>query len=325
MTSHPKSDTYLKLREFQVDWGLGWNQGQKALVINNHLIAIMNDGKNSLDIYRLKIDLPDPHLKTVCSFELPPLTRGSNVCSRAASKEWVPTSKDYARYRSSRGYHSPFYSSTIRTLGLLLDYFTNSVGYQPPQKCTMVIDIAALISAIPTEERTVPWLDWGPSCAHIGEASWRMPAGPFWITDISPLVVRQFDVPRTWYAQSTTVDASTSSQTGPPVFSSTEVSGSFWKAGKVKTNLPYRDVSMASPKDFLDYYGLTTVDREWSVWVLPTVCWFCAYLNQSLIIRGDRVREHLSPCIMWCRSCTGINCIQRRPTHGSLVNIMPQY
>ena len=288
----------------------------------------MNDGENSLDICSLEIDLPGPHLKTVCNFELPPLTSGSSVCSRVASKEWVPTSKDYARYRSSRGYHSPFYSSTIRTLGLLLDYFTNSVGYQPPHKCTMVINIAALISAIPTDVRIVPWVDWGPSCAHVGEASWLMPAGPFWITDISPPVARQFDVLRTWYTQSTTVDASSSPQTGPPIFSSTEVSCGFWKAGKVKTNLPYRDVSMASPKNFLDYYGLMTADREWSVWVSPMVCGFCAYLNHSggsLIIRGNRKREHLSLCIVCCRSCTGINCNQRRPTHDSLVNVIPQY
>jgi hypothetical protein len=286
----------------------------------------MNDGKNSLDICRLEIDPPGPHLKTVCNFELLPLTSGSSVLSHAAIKEWIPTSKDYARYRSSRGYHSPFYSSTIRTLGLLLDYFISSLG-QPPHKRTMVISIAALISAIPTEVRIVPWVDWGPSCAHVREASQLMPAGPFWIINVSPLVVRQFDVLRTWYSQSTTVDASSSSQTGPPVFSSTEVSCGLWKAGKVKTNLPYRDVSMAaSPKNFFDYPGLMTADREWCVWVSPAVCRFCAYLNHfggSLIIRGDRdpERKYVSPCTMCCRSCTGINCNQRRPTHGLLVNI----
>jgi hypothetical protein len=126
----------------------------------------------------------------------------------------------------------------------------------------MIVNIAALISAIPTDVRIVPWVDWGPSCTHVGEASQLVPAGPFWITDISPLVVREFDVLNMWCTQSTTADES--SHTGLPVFSSTEVSCGFWKAGKVRTNLPYRDVSIASPKDFLGYHGRKMmVDREY--------------------------------------------------------------
>ena len=290
--------------------------------MNNNLIAIMNDGKNSLEICRLEIDPPGPHLQTVCHFEFPTLTWDSHVISRGASREWVPTSKDYARYRSSRGYHSPFYSSTRRTLGLHLEYgLTYPDRHRYTLKCTMVISITALTSVIPADVRTVPWVNWGPSCTHIFKGGWLTSAGPFWTTDTSRLLVRQFDGLSTWDTQSTTVDAS-SSQTWPPIFSSTEVSCNCWHAGKVKTNLPYRDVSIACCKEVHDY-GWMTADREWYHWTSLMVCVSCAYSNHSdgsLIIRGDRQTEH-PPCIM-CRSRTGLNCNKRRPTHGSLVNIM---
>jgi hypothetical protein len=255
----------------------------------------MNDGENSLEICRLEIG-PRPHLITVSHFELPPLTSESIVQTRGVSKEWVPTSKDYARYRSSRGYHSPFYSSAIRSFGLLLLYYlAHPRGYLITLQCTMVISIAALVSAIPTDVRIVPWEDWGPSCTHVFEGDWLRSAGPLWITDNTvtiPLVVRQFDVLRTWHTQSTTVDAS-SSQTGPPIFSPTEVSCRCWEAGKVKTMLPYRDMSMAYRKEFRQY-GWMMADREWWRWVSPTVRGFCTYSNHfsvSLIIRSDRERK----------------------------------
>jgi hypothetical protein len=298
---------------------------KKALAMSDNLIAIMNDGKNSLEICRLEIDPPGPHLKSVCHFELPPLTSDSFVFSRGDSKEWVPTSKDYARYRPSRGYHSPFYSSTIRTLGLHLEYnLPHPGGYRFTLSCTMVISITALTSAIPADVRIVPWVNWGPSCTHIFKGSRLISAGPFWVTDTSPLVVRQFDVLSTWSTQSTTADTS-SSQTGPPIFSSTEVSCDCWKAGKVTTNLPYRDVSIAYRKEFHNY-GWMMADRDWYHWTSVLVCVFCGYSNYSggsLIIRGDRETVH-PPCIMWCRSCTSlsINCNKRRPMHGSLANIV---
>jgi hypothetical protein len=280
----------------------------------------MNDGKNILEICKLEIDPPRPHLKTVCHFEFPPLTSDSHVLSRGASKEWVPTSKDYARYRSSRGYNSPFYSSTRRTLGLHLEYnFTHPAGYRFSLRCTAVISITALISAIPANVRIVPWVDWGPSCTHIFKGGWLMSAGPFWINATSPLVVRQFDVLGMWYTQATTVDASTS-PTGPPIYSSTEVSCDCWKAGKVKTNLPYRDVSIAYRKEAHDY-GWMIADREWYHWVsLMVVCGFCAYSDHSggsLIIRGDRETEH-PPCIIVCRTCICVECNKRRLTRRSL-------
>jgi hypothetical protein len=259
----------------------------RALVICNNLIAITNDRKNSLEICRLEIEPPGPHLKTVCHFEFPPLTSDSHVLSHGASKEWVPTSKDYARYRSSRGYNSPFYSSTIRTLGLHFEYeFNHPGGYRSSLRCTMVISVTALLPVIPADVRIVPWVDWGPSCTHVFEGGWLTSAGPFWASPSSPLVVRQFDVLGTWHTQSTTVDAS--SQAGPPIISSTEVSCDCWKASKVKTNLPYRDVSIAYCEEFHDY-GWMMADREWYRWVM--VCVFCGYSDHSggsLIIRGDR-------------------------------------
>jgi hypothetical protein len=216
----------------------------------------------------------------------------------AADTEWVPTSKDYARNRSFRGYHSPFYSFTVRTLGLLLDYSDYSdVTMEPSHdRYAMIIDIAALLSVIPTDVRNVPWVDWGPSSTHLFDASWLMPAGPFWITDCPPpLVVRQYDLLRMWYTRSPEVNAS-SSQTRPLVFPSTKESCSCWEAGKVTTNLPYR----AYHKGFrVRGYDRMMADREWFVFLsesLLSVCGFCAHMNHSrgsLIVRAGRERKIL--------------------------------
>jgi hypothetical protein len=237
----------------------------------------MKDFENSLEICKLEINSPSPHLKTLCHLEFPPLTEGINFASCGACTEWVPTSKDYAQYRSSRGFHSPFYSSTVRTLGLRLSY-SNQERDIPPYTCSMIINLADLLSAIPTDLCNVPWTDWGPSNTHIFEG-WLQPAGPFWITDISPLVVRRYDLPSTWptpYTQSMAMDTS-SLQPEPPVRSSTEVSCSFWKAGKVKTNLPYHDVVVHSIQ-VDNHIGFMVADREWLVWGIwgTRVRRFCA-------------------------------------------------
>jgi len=271
--------------------------GQRGLFIDDNLIAIMNDRKNSLEICRLEIDPPGPHLKTVCNFELLPLTSGSNVCSRDAFKEWVPTLKDYARYRSSRGYHSPFYSSTIRTFGLVLDYLINSV-HQPSHKRTMVISIAAVISAIPADVRIVPWVDWGPSCTHIFEASSVKPAGPLWITSTSPLVVRQYNLRYGRYYTRSIAEVM-SSQTRSQVFSSTEVGGDFWDGYSIETNLPYRDV-IANILNFRHIPHIILADREWIVGIAKhsvrgLFYISCVQFNRSnrCLIASGRMRELL--------------------------------
>jgi hypothetical protein len=72
----------------------------------------------------------------------------------------------------------------------------------------------------------VPWKDWGPSGTRIFELETTSlkPVGPFWIMGLSPLVVRDYDLLRTRFTQSTTEDTSPS-HPQPPVFSSTEVFG----------------------------------------------------------------------------------------------------
>jgi hypothetical protein len=278
------SRRYRKLREYQAMWCLMSDGAMRALIINDSLIAMMKESQNSLEICKLETDAPCPHLSTVCHLELPPLRPDCYISSCAACKEWVPTSKEYAQYRSSLGYHTPFYSSTVRMIGLLLEQSIKSKTWQlsPSHKHSIIIDTAALLSVIPADQRDVPWVEWGPSSTHVSVASSLKSAGPFWIMDTIRPVIRQYDLLSRWYDQSTTVDAS--SKTGPPVFSSEEVSYRRWKAGKVKTNLPYRDI-VVHRKDF-DPRNISWMmgggpsllaDREWFVWVSSTVRGFFFY------------------------------------------------
>jgi hypothetical protein len=92
-----------------------------AVVVNSSLIALTDDMENGLEIYKLEIASPDPCLQTLCLLELPSLAPGAYIISFALT-EWVPTSTSYARSRSSRGYHLPFYSSTIGMIVLRIGY-----------------------------------------------------------------------------------------------------------------------------------------------------------------------------------------------------------
>ena len=138
----------------------------KLEFLTSHGVALMKDGENSLEVCRLEISSSGPRLQTLCFLELPPLASDTSVILREASTEWVPTSKDYARSRSSRGHHLPFYSSTVRTIGLLLE-FRRVLDKKPLlSKCTMIISVPLLLSSIRTDLRNVPWVDWGPSGMH---------------------------------------------------------------------------------------------------------------------------------------------------------------
>src|SRR5260221_5731837 len=138
-----------------------------AVSINSSLVLLVEDYENRLEICKLELD-PVPRLETLCFLELPPLASGaSNIFSEAIT-DWVPTSKSYTRTRASRRYNLPFYSSTIGTMALHFWYelpptvslMDNSEAY------ALIIGVAALVSAIPTDARNVPWEDWGPSSTH---------------------------------------------------------------------------------------------------------------------------------------------------------------
>jgi hypothetical protein len=228
-----------------------------------------------------------------------------------AIKEWVPTSKHHAPSFSSRKHDIPFYSSTVGTIALLLDYRTYSKGVGHPFRCTIVISVAAILSVIRATEgvRNVPWKDWGPSGARMYELETTLlkPVGPFWIMDLSPLVIRDYDNLRTRCTQLTTEDTS-SSHPQPPVSSSTEVFGEHWEAGSVETHLPYRDV-VANDLDFR-HFSWIMGDREWVVGIMALVrpFIFCGPISRGIFPmanlitraprRDDRKKEPRSLCIM---------------------------
>jgi len=71
----------------------------------------------------------------------------------------------------------------------------------------VTISVAALLSTIRSDAepghvsmRTVPWAEWGPTAMrillNIHGAKLPKPAGPFWITGSSPVVIRDYDMLR---------------------------------------------------------------------------------------------------------------------------------
>jgi hypothetical protein len=146
----------------------------------------------------------------------------------------------------------------------------------------MVISIAAILSVIRSDVRNVPWKDWGPSGTRMFETTVLRPVGPFWITDLSPLVVRDFDLLRTRWTHSTTEDTP-SSHPRPPEFASTEVLGDHWEAGNVETHLPYRDI-VANDLDFR-HFPWIMADREWVVGIMDLV----SFVFYARSVSGGRV------------------------------------
>ena len=136
----------------------------------------------------------------------------------------------------------------------------------------IIISVAAIHSVIRATNGVcnVPWKDWGPSGTRIFELETTLlkPVGPFWITDLSTLVVRDYDLLRTRCTQSTTVDT-LPSHLQPPVSTLTKVFGEHWEAGSVETHLPYRDV-VANDLDFR-HFPWIMADREWVVGMMALV------------------------------------------------------
>ena len=260
-----------KLRSLSDRWTPLWGGAPKLAVIDDNLVALIKDSANSLEICKLEDTAsPGSRLRTMCFLDLPPLKSEASCVLSMAIKEWVPTSKYHARSSSSRKHHIPFYSSTVGTIALLLDYRTSSIGH--PFRCAIIISVAAILSVVCTtnDACNVPWKDWGPSGTRIFELETTLlkPVGPFWIMDLSPLVVRDYDILRTRCIQPTTVDTS-SSHPQPLVSSSTEVFGEYWEAGSVETHLPYRDV-VANDLDFRRFPWIMA-DREWLVGIMALV------------------------------------------------------
>jgi hypothetical protein len=199
--------------------------------------------------------------------------------------EWVPTSKDYARW-SFPERRVPFYSSSISTIALLLDYRKKweRERFHDPTRSTVVVSVEGLLSAIRTGAHIVPWVDWGPSSTYIYQQRTPLrPAGPFWITNLSPLVVRQFGLPRMRAAQSIT---EYTLQTEWQLYCAM-ASFSDFRDGSFQTNLPYRDI-MANDLNFSRFRHIVA-NREWVVGTAQTtVREFYVCVLEPLIRESDR-------------------------------------
>jgi len=237
------------------------NGQSMAVSINSNLVSLIVDCENMLEICKLELD-PSPRLQTLCFLELPPLTSGTSRFFLGAKKEWVPTSKSYARTRSSRGYHLPFYTSAISTMALRFDYYQQ---WQLTASYQLIISTTALISAIPTDPSNIPWEDWGPSSTHLFESVLGLlSVGPFWIIGQPSLAVRQYDLPRTRYTQLMAGETS-SLQSRPPIVDSESTKIFQYD---IETHLPYRDVMMENEDS---YDGDLVANREWVVVVKTLV------------------------------------------------------
>ena len=298
--------------------------------IDGGLILLANCTRNSLEICKLEFAPQEPpRLHTVCFLELPALEPYAFVVVSRVEKEWVPTSSWYETQSQQhqqlpRKRVVPFRSSKVATIGLLLDHEMRTASVRVLPSCWMTVSIAALLSAIyygcssssdssdddddhtrSTAVRTLFWPDWGPAATRVlfSTQGGRLPkpAGPFWITSFSPLIIRDYDVLRMRSTRAATVaeekeNDKTSSHFGPPVVRSTEVPGEHWVEGKLVTRLPYRDIVA---KDL--YYIGVIADREWIIGISVKVRLFFLVSGPlvPLTERTDRVlRGCITPCIM---------------------------
>lgn len=234
--------------------------------IDGSLVMLVNCTRNSFEICRLELASPEPRLYTVCFLELPALEPYAFVVVSTVDKEWIPTTEHGARSQPTRKRVVPFRSSNVGTIGLLVEHEMRTASVRVLPSCWMTVSVAALHSAIHSitgHMRSIPWADWGPPATRVlfNTYGHRLPkpAGPFWITSASPMVIRDYDLLRTRCTWPTAEDAS-SSLFGPPMFESTEVPGEHWVAGKIETRLPYRDLVARN----LDYLGIVA-DREWII------------------------------------------------------------
>jgi len=236
-----------------------WRKVPKVVAIDNNLIAIVEDNTNCIDIYRLDLTSLDVRIKSVCFLELPPLKQNSFVSASRAEKEWVSTSKHRPRSESVRS--CPFRSSKVGNIRFFLDYHILSEGVYTDYPYTMILGVADLLSGIDTNRRIVPWADWGPPRTRIFPSARPPPSrvGPFWISNYSPVTIRDYDRLRAQCHSPTTE----SSFIGTPVFSPSKAEGNQWAGGAVDTCLPFREFII--PNFHLKSSRQVVADREWLV------------------------------------------------------------
>lgn len=288
-------------------------------MINPNLIAQLVSGDdsddNGLEICELEYD--PVQLQTVCFLRLPQFPcRVDAIPEVSFTKEWVQTSEHHVAQSqpasSGRQGHVPFRSSSLDTINILFDYVAptrkETVGGDS-RKYVMIVSVAAIISAVLSGGlREVPWEDWGPAGTHIFPlekgATPPMSAGPFWITNFSPLEVRDYDSLRMQYLRPTKEDSSVSSPSSSScfVYSSTRLADELGEGNGIETHLPYRSFTAKEPK--LGGFGKAVADREWVVTissVVRRVLSICIlhHLILTKIYTFHRIRLPTTPCIAW--------------------------
>lgn len=258
----------------------------RVVILGNNFIVLVNCWATCLEICRLELTSQDPRLQTVCFLEFPALELYAFVIVSTVSKEWIPTSEHGVQSQLTRKRVVPFRSSKVDTIGLLLQYEPCTPSVRERPGCWMTVSVASLLSTIQpgtSDIPTIPWADWGPAATRISLYKWGKwgsilprPAGPFWIIDFSPLVVRDYDPLRARRARSIAEDTSPS-PSKPPVFSSDKVLGQHWVAGEVETRLPFRDI-VDKHSRFERYIGFVA-DREWIIEISARVRFFCGFVR----------------------------------------------
>jgi len=256
------------------------------VVIDPSLIAQLvsgDDSDNGLEISELEYD--PVHLKTVCFLRFPQFPRPAVAIPEVSfTKEWVPTSEHYAAVQSQvtpweRHGHIPFRSTSLSTISILFNYVApiRKEGVEgDSRQYVMIISVAAIISAVLSDgRREVPWEDWGPAGTHIFSpeegATLPMSAGPYWITNFSPLEVRDYDPLRTQYLRPTkeVPSASSPSCSSRSIFGSTRLAAEWGEGDEIETHLPYRSFTAKESK--LGSFDKAVADREWIVTISSLV------------------------------------------------------
>ena len=230
---------------------------------------LIRDSINSLEIYKLEFASSQPHMQFVCILELPPLKRDALIFHSTFTKEWIASSEHHARSQLSQRRLLPFRSSRNDTMALLLSYHMPDLDI-PPSGYAILFSVSALLSVVRSGARKMSWENWGPLRTRIFpylRGTMPAPAGPFWVTCVSPLVVRDYDPLRAVHVQSASDDPS--SPSGLPKILPTKVVGKHWVSGQVDTRLPYRefvsrDINILQPAEIVG-------EREWIVAISATV------------------------------------------------------
>jgi len=261
---HGRSSFYLvSWKTGTVTFLRGLPGAPKLTVIDSNLVMLIRESINSLEIYKLELASSPPHMQSVCLLELPRLRPDALISQSMFAKEWIASSECHAR---SQRRLLPFRSSRNDTVALLLGYHIPARG-NPPSGYAMLFSVTALLSVVHSGARKMSWKNWGPLRTRIfpyPRGVMPTPAGPFWITSISPLIVCDYDPLRAAHVQSAAEDPSSPSG----VFAPTKVVGKHWVMGQVETRLPYRE--FASRDMHILHPAEIVGDREWMIVISGT-------------------------------------------------------